>query len=307
MASITSGNATFVWWNTSLSPPIPRPRADDNDRAFVVQQVKALRDAFSFGILGLGEVQGADLDAIMDGLDDTSMELVDATDRTGRLMFDTAIIFDRTRFALVERRTLLDVFGKSKFKLGELATFLIVDSGATIHVVASHWPSRQTSAEFEPRRAQFGMLLRQSLERLRQEAANPYIVLMGDYNDDPFSPSLASNLLATRDRQLAKRNPDFFYNPFWRRLGESLPHVGEGEEPGVCGTHFYPGGHYTEWFTYDQIIFSSAFLSQGPLLLDEEHTGIVSTPELYRRVRRRRYSCDHLPVLGVVSMRTIDD
>jgi hypothetical protein len=111
-------------------------------------------------------------------------------------------------------------------------------------------------------------------------------------------------LLATRDRELAKRNPAFLYNPFWRCLGESLPAAIWGTDVSVCGTHFYPNGEHTQWFTYDQIMFSSAFLNDGAIVLNEEYTRIVSTPELTMALRNRRQTCDHFPVLSVVTLRS---
>ena len=88
------------------------------------------------------------------------------------------------------------------------------------------------------------MRLRQSLEKVHLANPNLYIVLMGDYNDDPFSPSLSEHLHATRDRELAIQDGAFLYNPFWRRLGESRSFPTSGNEVSICGTHYYDGGEF---------------------------------------------------------------
>ncbi|MBX9432518.1 endonuclease/exonuclease/phosphatase family protein, partial [Ralstonia pseudosolanacearum] len=172
-------------------------------------------------------------------------------------------------------------------------------------VVVSHWPSRRTAAETMPVRMELGIALRTSLARMREDGSTPFHILMGDYNDDPFSPSLASHLLATRDRALARRDDEFFYNPFWRWIGESHDGLSnQQEDDSICGTHFYSEGETTRWFTYDQIIFSSAFLNDKSMVLNEQQSGILVLPELRSKLLTRGEIFDHLPVIGTVDLRS---
>jgi hypothetical protein len=293
----------LLWWNTALSPPVAKSRATDEDRAFVVAQIKSMREELRFDILGLGEVSTEDLEMILDGVGDPALSVLDTTNRSNRVKFDTALIYDRTTLIAGEPVSLTDVYAKSTLKLGQMLSFMAIDGIAELCVVISHWPSRRSVSELQGKRSELGMLLRQSIMPKRAEGADPYIVLMGDYNDDPFSPSLASHLLATRDRELARRNSDFFYNPFWRHLGESLHATAVDNQISVGGTHFFRNGDETEWYTYDQIIFSSAFLNDGPMLLEEKYSQIIVTSELRRRLLARRHVCDHLPVMSVVTLR----
>ncbi|MET1532724.1 endonuclease/exonuclease/phosphatase family protein, partial [Burkholderia sola] len=153
-------------------------------------------------------------------------------------------------------------------------------------------------------RAELGTALRRFVERMHEEHAEPFIVLVGDYNDDPFSPSLANHLLATRDRSLARRDSRFLYNPFWRKIGQSHDSDFPNEAGGFCGTHFYAGGENSQWFTYDQIIFSAAFLQEKSLSLNENLCGIVAPASLRAKLVSRREIFDHLPVLGTVELRS---
>ena len=296
---------SFVWWNTGLSPPVGKPTATEQEVDFVVDHIRALRAGLEFSVFGLGEVSSEILASIMAGVGDPSVAVVDTTSRSGRIKFDTALLYDRTKLELITHFELIECVGKSRLKLGQLFSFTLNDSARTIvYVITSHWLSRLYVNEFSSKRRELGMLLRTSIDKLRNESQRDYIVLMGDYNDDPFSPALAEHLLATRDRELARRNSKFFYNPFWRCLGESLPYKHEGADESVCGTHFYPNGDHTEWFTYDQIIFSSAFLDDsGPILLSEECTKIISTPDLLGSLRNRRHFCDHFPVVSIATVR----
>jgi hypothetical protein len=294
----------LLWWNTGLTPPVPdsQLKATAEDRAFVAEQISVMRRNLDFGILGLCEVQTSDLDAIRKVLHDSSLRVIDKTHRSGNRKFDIALIYDETKVQFVDSCSMLEQHGKRTLKLGERITFVATSNGIVFHVVLSHWPGRGRCDEKNPKRIQFGSLLRSSLAKLRQDP-DVLIVLMGDYNDDPFSPSLFEHLLATRDRNLARRNPQFFYNPFWRWLGESLPFPSDANGGiSICGTHYYAGGDHTEWFTYDQMIFTSAFLTHQDVLLEEELTWIISTPKLVERLRSKNV-CDHFPVTSTLKLK----
>ncbi|WP_374202432.1 endonuclease/exonuclease/phosphatase family protein [Burkholderia cenocepacia] len=298
------GPLVFVWWNTSLSPPIPRRKATEADLEFVVAQLREMRREVGFDVLALGEVCSSDLHAIVKGLEDPNLSIHDATDRTSRLMFDTAVIYDRNKLILERGYPLTDKFGRKTLKTGEVIEFRLAATGDSFILVASHWPSRLTAAEASSVRAEPGTALRRFVERMHEEHAEPFIVLVGDYNDDPFSPSLANHLLATRDRSLARRDSRFLYNPFWRKIGQSHDSDFPSEAGGFCGTHFYAGGENSQWFTYDQIIFSAAFLQEKSLSLNENLCGIVAPASLRAKLVSRREIFDHLPVLGTVELRS---
>jgi hypothetical protein len=126
---------------------------------------------------------------------------------------------------------------------------------------------------------------------------------MGDYNDDPYSPSLAQHLLATRDRELVRKNDSYLYNPFWRMLGESAPFNHGNESKSICGTYYYSSGKPSRWFTFDQIMFSSAFFQNGPFLLNEGRSMIIWNEDLDSRIRSSDGIFDHLPVLSVIDVK----
>lgn len=295
---------TLLWWNTGLTPPTAKKSNGRlPDRPFAADQIKLLRKNYKFDVLGLAEVSEEDLEFILRHIGDTSLAIVDMTNRKHRMKFDTAMIYDRTSLTLANKLSLTERSGRGKLKLGELVTFETVSTGDFVHVVASHWPSRRTLAQHSSKRAELGMRLRQSLEKVHLANPNPYIVLMGDYNDDPFSPSLSEHLHATRDRELAIQDSAFLYNPFWRRLGESQSFPTSGNEVSVCGTHYYAGGEFTRWVTFDQLIFSPAFLGDNAITLEEKLSEIIITAELKDRVMDKRQVFDHFPVSSVAFLR----
>lgn len=300
----TVGSLVFVWWNTSLSPPIAKPPASEQNVGFVVEQLREIRQGIGFDILALGEVRSSDLQAIIDGLGDLNLRVHDATDRSGRLIYDTAVIYDCSKLSVESTHSLTDRFGNKALKTGEVVELRVTATGEQIIVVVSHWPGRRNVSDGGPARSELGASLRRFVERIHEETPNAFIVLAGDYNDDPFSPSLANHMLATRDRALVRRNSRFLYNPFWRKLGESHNHDRSNEVEGICGTHFYYGGDHSQWFTFDQIIFSSAFLQDSSMCLNEELCGIVAPSELRAKIMTRREIFDHFPVLGTIELRS---
>ena len=254
-------------------------------------------------VFALGEVCSEDLRDIHAAIGVPSISLHDATVLEGKPHFDTGVLFNRNRLAVGSTGSVLDSFGKTTLKLGERVTFLSQDAEQDIHLFISHWPSWLHCHEMDHKRTEIGAALRRALDEVRvSDAPMEFIVLMGDYNDDPCSPSLAHHLLATRDRELARGSNRFLYNPFWRLLGESAPFVIEGGR-GICGTYFYSGGDHSHWHTFDQIMFSSAFLGDGPLVLNEEGCQIVRSDSIECKIRLSKSVFDHLPVMGVIDVR----
>ncbi|MCA8336092.1 endonuclease/exonuclease/phosphatase family protein [Burkholderia multivorans] len=290
----------LVWWNTSLSPPISKLTSTKDDREFVASQIRDMHRNLGIVLFGLGEVCKDDLDVIEQYLADPTMTVIDATDRTARAKRDTALIYDANKLALLDEAHISDSFGVMSLKTAYRATFRTLN-GLRINVFVSHWPSRLRIDEANPIRPQLATSLRSAVAAI---GPDNYHILMGDYNDDPFSPSLAHHLLATRDRTMAQRARNFLYNPFWRRLGETYNHSAPLPSDSVCGSYFYKGGAFTQWHTFDQIIFSPAFLRGGAIALDEQHSRILVSDELKTKIADQNERFDHFPVLSSVSLRS---
>jgi hypothetical protein len=255
-------------------------------------------------LVGLGEVASEDLRELHAATSRPYVSYFDAT-RVGKLKFDLGVLYNRNRLFVKDSTSLLDSYGTTTLKIGERLTLLIRDVNIEMHLCLSHWPSRLRLAETDPKRVEIGVALRRWIEHLVQSAKpTPYLVLMGDFNDDPFSPSLSNHLLATRDRSLAKERDYLLYNPFWRRLGESNDHKRRDRGNGICGTHFYRSGSNTRWHTFDQIIVSPAFLLDRELRLNEKLTRIIRVRDLEERLFDKQEIFDHLPIVGVIETRS---
>lgn len=87
--------------------------------------------------------------------------------------------------------------------------------GETMHFTVNHWPSRSGGEKISmPNRAAAAKNLRSIIDSLQAENNMAKIISMGDFNDDPVSPSVAKILDAKIKTSKLKRVTDL-YNPFY--------------------------------------------------------------------------------------------
>lgn len=89
---------------------------------------------------------------------------------------------------------------------------------------------------------------------------SPNVLVMGDFNDEPYSPSLTDYLFASFDKYevLGQLNPRrvLLYNTSWEGL--------KGKKP---GTNYYDRGLISKWSMLDQIVVSPSLLERKNNLL----------------------------------------
>jgi len=144
----------------------------------------------------------------------------DGSDQRG---IDVAFIYDTARFTAVEqfshfvmRRTATRDLLQVNFKTA---------AGRTLVLVANHWPSRSGGQlESAVYRAVAAETLAYFHERIIEVLGDGTPVLaMGDFNDEPFDPSLVEYALSCRSRAkvMNARNASF-QNLMWPVLGQGL-------------------------------------------------------------------------------------
>jgi hypothetical protein len=251
--------------------------------------------------LGLGEVTAEDVGEFLTQEDLTDYEIYDGTLKTGRLQFDTGVIYRKDKLKLIDYESLIANRGSHSLKIANRVDFLSANMDKPFHVFVSHWPSRQWCEKNGADRHLLGIRLRDAIEELYKfYGSPPNAILLGDFNDEPFDASLSDQLLATRDRRLVRKNPGMLYNPFWRCLGEPIPHVPGTQRVSYSGTYFHASGLETQWRTFDQIIFSSAFLGQSEWQLNEKYTQIIQLEPFDNFVSKANEIFDHFPVISVI-------
>ncbi|MCX7113074.1 MAG: endonuclease/exonuclease/phosphatase family protein [Proteobacteria bacterium] len=291
---------SFVWWNTSLSPA-GKDRATDEQRQFVCSMVNFILNEVQVDFLALGETAEKDVEAIIQNCKLTGVDLEFDFSKVGRTKFDICFLYRREKLSLNGLRLITSPKGNRIFKIAQQVDFIIPRTDKPLHIFISHWPSWVKCNENSADRHLLGQSLRNAVEDVGSEhgiLAN--VILLGDYNDEPFHASLAEHLMATRDRAFAKRKPYLFYNPFWRHLGFSKLSLPDNMDEGSGGSYYYNKGEITRWRTFDQMIFSSAFLGHNNWHINEELTGILDFSVLRERVMDYKEIFDHFPVMGVI-------
>jgi len=117
--------------------------------------------------------------------------------------------------------------------------------GETIHIYVNHWPSRRGGEERSaPARAAAAAVVKRHLDSLTRLDPMTKVIIMGDLNDDPTSPSVTTVLNAKG--KVAEVKSGGLYNP-WMDLYKK----------GI-GTLAYQDS----WSLFDQIIISYPWLNK---------------------------------------------
>lgn len=172
----------------------------------------------------------------------------------------------------------------------------------TLVMLINHWPSRRGGQAYSaPRRNFVASTLRKITDSLFSENPLTNIVITGDFNDDPFDPSLKKYLGAITERDSVSYHT--LYNLSGIRNG-SLPE----------GTLKFRD----QWNTFDQFIVSGAlYHGKAGLKASEEASSVfrpsflVEEDKTYFGTRlKRTYAgprylggfSDHLPVILKISL-----
>lgn len=259
--------------------------------------IDAMNDGKGPDILGVCEVENKKvLEKLVATLGvgrDYGIAHHDMSDKRG---IDVAFIYDKNLFTahetfarvILRRNATRDLF-QVNFKTA---------NNRELVCIGNHWPSRSGGEEASaPYRMMAGETLSYWMERITSHLGEEVPVLvMGDFNDEPFDRSMADYALSerTKRRVVSKRSKKpYLYNLSW-------PLMGKGE-----GTHFY-----NHWGMLDQILVNKDLLnSQLPIRYVEDSFTITKTQVMLKKGKPRRFSrpsarggidetgySDHLPV-----------
>ena len=264
--------------------------------------IKRLNDGRGPDLLGVCEVENAVvLQKLLQKLDmrGRNYAIIHSDTRDNRGI-DVAFIYDLKLFRKPYKS---HVFNHVVMKRNATRDILQVNfktRGSTpldFVVIGNHWPSRMGGElASEPYRMMAAETLSFWLERIPEKFAREVpIVVMGDFNDEPFSRSITEYALALKDsskvRSRRARRP-LLFNLMWAI-----------QEDGV-GSHYYD-----EWSLLDQIMVNRAMLDDNAgLTLVPGSCDIYRDPDMLRNNKPRRFGrpssssfdvagfSDHLPV-----------
>jgi hypothetical protein len=117
-------------------------------------------------------------------------------------------------------------------------------AGETVHIYVNHWPSRRGGEErSSPAREAAAGVCKKHANNIWQLNPHAKIIIMGDLNDDPDSPSITDILQAKG--QIDKLQVDEFYNPWLQLYKKGIGTLANRDS----------------WGLFDQIILSQPWLN----------------------------------------------
>lgn len=204
--------------------------------------------------LGVAEVENRDVleDLVAHPLlKDRNYQIVheDSPDLRG---IDVALIYNPKYFEVLGHKCLeVPLFrddGSRRYTRDVLLVSGLFD-GEPMHLMVNHWPSRSGGeAASQPGRNKAAAVCKAAADSIFAQDPAAKIIIMGDFNDDPISPSVKEVVAAKFKRNKVK--PSEFYNPMYDLFKKGI------------GTLAYRD----TWSLFDQML-----LSYG--LLDEKQAG----------------------------------
>jgi endonuclease/exonuclease/phosphatase family metal-dependent hydrolase len=114
--------------------------------------------------------------------------------------------------------------------------------GEPIHLLVNHWPSRRGGEKAtQPLRNAAAMLCKEVIDSLQKLDPKAKILVMGDLNDDPVSPSVKEVLKGRRE--IAEVSAGDMFNPMYQFFKKGI------------GTLAYRDA----WSLFDQIVITEGF------------------------------------------------
>lgn len=218
----------------------------------VISQIGTELNPDGPAILGVAEIECKKVleDLVMQpGIKARNYQIVhhDSPDERG---IDCAVLYNPKYFTLTSTKAYpVQLPPDPKTGIGDFTRDIVYVSGVfdgePLHVMVGHWPSRRGGeAASAPGRAKAALVCKHIADSLLQADPNAKIVIMGDLNDDPDSPSLTKVLQAKGNTKDVKQGG--LYNPMY-------DHFKNGD-----GTMAYRDA----WSLFDQIIVSQPFVSK---------------------------------------------
>lgn len=186
----------------------------------------------------------------------------ESPDRRG---IDVALLYKKNRFkpyATISKS--IELPGNKSFRTRAILLVSGTIGKDTIHFLVNHWPSRLGGKEkSEAKRMLAASTAKALSDSLFALSKNFAVVIMGDFNDEPFNKSIRK-ILGVKDKaDLCALND--YYNPFYRIREEG------------AGTYKYKGA----WELFDQIFISGKLLKKNTLQYEIDSEDIYDPIWMY--------------------------
>ena len=181
---------------------------------------------------------------------------------------DVALIYQKKRFTVTnsykKELVLFREDGKREYTRDLLVVSGILD-GEKVAFFVNHWPSRRGGeAVSMPKRNAAAALLKQEMDALREKNSNIKLIAMGDFNDDPISPSFKNHLKAVGDeKELNEEYP--YFNPMYKMYKKGVASLAYRDAPNLFDQIIYSknlvsGSSAEEYTVYRTEVYAPAYL-----------------------------------------------
>jgi hypothetical protein len=218
--------------------------------------------------------------------------------------FNLGVIYNEEMASFVGNEFKISEIGGNKYKIACRLDFVLHGEDYFSFLV-SHWPSRLLKRDDSEIRGHYGSALRKEVENLRQSGIK-YLVVLGDFNDEPFNHSMTTYLRGCRDASFVNSNPDLLYNPFWRQIVDPTGYTKSLSVDDQTGTYFYRNDNLHRWRVFDQMLFCSSFVGLSDWHLNEANTGVLRYARLKLAVESPKSKLDHLPIIAELNKEKAD-
>jgi hypothetical protein len=181
---------------------------------------------------------------------------------------DVAMLYNPKYFRVLHARALwanISEYGEKGGRTRDVLYVTGILAGDTTHVFVNHWPSRRGGeAVSAPLRAVAARVSKVVIDSLMEANPNTKVLLMGDLNDDPVSPSVAQVLGAKGKRNKIKAGD--LYNPWTAYYNKGIGTLGYNDSWNLFDQIILSSGWLQpkgrEWFYYKSEIFNREFLKE---------------------------------------------
>jgi hypothetical protein len=219
-----------------------------NNMAKVIREVATDATPDGLAVLGVCEIENKlvleDL-VKTDSLKDRNYQIVhyESPDHRG---IDVGFLYNPKYFKVLSSRSIpvINPANKDWATRDELLVTGELD-GERMHFIVCHWPSRRGGEKkSRPKRLLAALEAKRITDSIQKAEPGAKIIIMGDLNDDPLSPSIKDGLKA--ERHIKNLEANELYNPM-----EDLHRQG-------VGTHFWRDNPNV----FDMCIVSSGFVTK---------------------------------------------
>jgi len=256
-------------------------------------------------ILGVCEIENEYvLGKLVQGLSSLNKDYKIAHANTGDGRgIDVAFLYDNSKFILEETFQHWVVKRSATRELFQ-ANMKVKENDSDLVVVGNHWPARSSGTYIsEPYRMLAGETLSYWMSRILEELGNKTpVMVMGDFNDEPFNRSIMEYALGTNSAEKVRNSKTAprLYNLMWSLLKEGL------------ATYHYSGS----WTMLDQFMVSKGFLTDGERLeLKPNSTKVEQFSDMIKNGKPHRFGLpkntlnldgysDHFPISTIISSRS---